>query len=54
MIYYLLQNILLQGGDTALILAARWGQISVCKYLCHKQVDINVKNKVSSIIGMLY
>ena len=51
MIYCTLQNFLLQDGDTALICAARWGEMDVCKYLCEKKVDISVKNKVSSILG---
>ena len=54
MIYCLLQNILLQNGNTALILAANYGRMDVSKYLCQKQVNISVKNEVRSIIGMLY
>ena len=48
------QNFLLKDGNTPLTIAARYGEIDVCKYLCEIQADTNVKNKVSSIFGTLY
>ena len=37
----------LQYGDTALILAARWGYTDVVKILVEHGADIHIKNKVS-------
>ena len=45
--YCLPQNFLLHDCDTALICAGLKGQMGVC--LSKQQVDINVKNTVSSI-----